>query len=128
MRNNGSTATLPARIRTVRGRRVVTLEAAEYERLRQVADEWEPTLPEPDQNGYFPALEYARISLALKIIRHRRRVGLSQTELARRAGIRPETLRQIEQGIRSPSVAAVEKLERALVAAEKAVARGRRRT
>jgi transcriptional regulator with XRE-family HTH domain len=38
--------------------------------------------------------------------------------LARRAGIRPETLNRIEQAKRSPSVATVEKIDRALKAAE----------
>ena len=60
-----------------------------------------------------PRLEYARVSLARKILRHRRRVGLTQVELARRAGIRPETLNRIEHGKHSPSVAIIEKIDRA---------------
>ena len=75
-------------------------------------------MPERDADGNWPALEYARVSLARKIIRHRRRLGLTQTELARRAGIRPETLNRIEQGKRSPSVRTVDKIDRALREAE----------
>ena len=104
--------------RTVNGKRMVLLEVREYERLRQKADEWEPLMPEPLPNGNYPALEAMRVSLARSIIRHRRRVGLTQVELARRAGIRPETLNRIERGDRSPSVATVEKLDRALKRAE----------
>jgi ribosome-binding protein aMBF1 (putative translation factor) len=107
-----------AQYRTRNGRSVVILDAAEYERLRERADEWEPPLPEPDADGNYPALEYARASLARKIIRHRRRLGLSQAELARRAGIRLETLQRAESGKASPSVATVEKIDKALGQAE----------
>ena len=101
------------------GRRLVVLEEKEYERLRMKADEWEPLLPEPLPNGNYPALEYMLASIARDIIRHRRRLGLSQVELARRAGIRPETLNRIEQGKHSPSVPTVAKIEKALLAAER---------
>lgn len=100
--------------RMVNGKRMVLLEEREYERLRMKADEWEPLMPEPNERGNYPALEYMLASIARSIIRHRRRLGLSQAELARRAGIRPETLCRIEQGKRSPSVATVEKIDRAL--------------
>jgi len=71
-------------------------------------------LPEPLPDGNYPAVEYLRVSLARKIIRHRRRVGLTQAELARRAGIRPETLNRVEHGKRSPRLRTVEKIDRAL--------------
>ena len=109
-----------ATVRHVRrnGQQLVVLEESEYERLRMKADEWEPLLPELDADGTYPAKEYMLASLARKIIRHRRMLGLSQAELARRAGIRPETLNRIEQGKHSPSVPTVEKIDRALKKAE----------
>jgi DNA-binding XRE family transcriptional regulator len=106
--------------RTIGGKRMVVLEESEYVRLRQKADEWEPPLPAANADGNYPALEYARASIARDIIRHRRRVGLTQMELARRAGIRLETLNQIEQGKHPPSVATIDKIDRALKRAEAA--------
>ena len=89
---------------TVKGKRMVMLEESDFDRLMRKADLFEPLLPEPDVNGNYPAVEYLRVSLARKIIRHRRRLGLTQVDVARRAGIRVETLNRIEQGHRSPSV------------------------
>src|SRR5207237_8948813 len=77
--------------RIINGKRMVLLEEAEYVRLKQKADEWEPLLPEPNADGNYPAREYMLASIARDIIRHRRRLGLTQLELARRAGIRAET-------------------------------------
>jgi len=75
-------------------------------------------LPRPNAAGNVPAVAFARATLARKLIRDRRRVGLTQAELARRANIRPETLNRLEQGKHSPSIATVDKLDRALTKAE----------
>jgi DNA-binding XRE family transcriptional regulator len=107
-----------ARRVVVKGKRMVMLEEAEFDRLLLKADEWEPLLPDPDADGNYPALEYSRVSLARKIIRDRRRLGLTQADLARRAGIRPESLNRIEQGRVSASVRTIEKIDRALRKAE----------
>lgn len=77
-----------------------------------------PPLPEPDADGNYPAVEYLDVTIARDIIRSRRRAGLSQAELARRAGIRVETLNRIEKVKVTPSVATVDKIDRALKAAE----------
>lgn len=100
------------------GRRMVLLEESEYERLRLKADEWEPLLPEANADGTYPARAYMLASIAQSILRHRRRLGLTQAELARRAGIRPETLNRIERAERSPSVTTSVKIDRALRQAE----------
>ena len=71
-------------------------------------------LPEPDADGNYLAIEYARASLARKLILRREALGWSQAELARRAGIRVETLCRIETGMVTPSLASVDKLDRAL--------------
>jgi len=57
-------------------------------------------------------------SLAERLVQRRRGVGLSQAELARRAGIRAETLNRIERGRTTPDFATIRKLVVAIQAAE----------
>ncbi|MEX0701902.1 MAG: helix-turn-helix transcriptional regulator [Planctomycetales bacterium] len=103
------------------GEEYVVIRHDEYERLTRMAKAAElPPLPEPDAKGNYPALEYMRASLARDVIRDRARLGLSQAELARRAGIRVETLNRIEGGKVLPSIASIDKIDRALKAAEAA--------
>jgi DNA-binding XRE family transcriptional regulator len=112
--NNGSAKRI-----TIKGKRVVQLDEAEFDRLLQKADEWEPARPAPDADGCVPAVETALVAIAIDIIRHRRRLGLTQADLAKLAGIRLETLRRIEHGGRRPtSVRTIEKIDKALQAAE----------
>lgn len=77
-----------------------------------------PALPPADANGNRPALETVRALIARGIIQRRAAVGLSQAELARQAGIPPETLNRIERAVYAPSATTAEKIERALRAAE----------
>jgi DNA-binding XRE family transcriptional regulator len=108
---------------TIGGKRVVVLEEGHYDQLVQKADEWEPALPAPNERGHYP-LEALAVIVGRDILRARRKLGLTQVDLARRAGIRPETLNRIEQGKHSPSVATVEKIDRALKKAEATVKAG----
>jgi transcriptional regulator with XRE-family HTH domain len=119
----------PPAVQRVRrnGRRMVMLEESEYERLRRKADEGEPLMPEPLPSGNYPAAEALAVVQASTILRARRELGLSQAELARRAGIRPETLNRIEQGRNQPSIPTIAKLERALKAGEAQAGRGKRK-
>jgi DNA-binding XRE family transcriptional regulator len=103
---------------TVKGRRMVIMHETAYEALLQKADVWEPELPRPDAQGNYPALEALAVLQARDILRARRRLGLGQAELARRAGIRPETLNRIEQGRNKPSIPTMAKIDRALKKAE----------
>ena len=84
------------RMLEVKGRRFVQLAERDYLKLvRQarmnITVEDMPSLPARGPDGNYPALEYARAVLARDIISTRRRLGLSQVELARRAGIPPES-------------------------------------
>jgi ribosome-binding protein aMBF1 (putative translation factor) len=76
-----------------------------------------PALPRPDAKGNVPAVEYARASLARKIIKARRAAGLTQAALARLAAIRPETLNRIEKSKTTPDTATIAKIEQTLEAA-----------
>jgi DNA-binding XRE family transcriptional regulator len=111
---------------TLSGERFVVLPEIEY--LRLLGQPSEPALPAPDARGNYPAAEAARVILARKLIRARSALGWSQAELARRAGVRVETLNRLEQGKHSASVTTVEKLDRALKKGEAkgAAPRGRK--
>jgi DNA-binding XRE family transcriptional regulator len=99
----------------VNGMTFMVIERAEYDRLRELAKAAAlPALPEPDADGNVPAVQFARATLARKIIQDRVAAGLSQKELARLAGIRGETLCRIETGKHSPSVESIQSIDRAL--------------
>ena len=84
---------------TLAGERFVLVPEREYRRLKRAAQAPEPELPPPDVQGNYPAVATLRAMLAQDILRQRRALGLTQAELARRAGIRVETLNRLEQGI-----------------------------
>jgi DNA-binding XRE family transcriptional regulator len=86
--------------------------------VRAVAarEEW-PELPPADKKGNRPALESVQVILARKIIEGRKRAGLTQDELARRAGVRVETISRLESGRHAPNVRTLDKIDAALTAA-----------
>ncbi|MDA1050111.1 MAG: helix-turn-helix transcriptional regulator [Planctomycetota bacterium] len=105
------------------GKRFVLVEEAELKKLRRLAAkaatreaEALPEYPAADAEGNRPAVEYARVSIARKIIRDRAAAGLTQQELARRAGVRQETISRLESGKHSPTVRTVDKIDRVLQA------------
>lgn len=102
------------------GREYVILARDEYDRLTGLARVAEmPALPEPDADGNYPAVDYARASIARDVVRERAELGLSQRDLARLAGVRVETLCRIETGKHTASTATLAKLDRALARAGK---------
>ena len=94
------------------GREYVVIPRSDYDRLQGLAAL--PPYPKADRQGNMPAVEFARASLARKIIRDRMEAHLSQKDLAKRAGIRVETLCRIETGKHTASVPTLKKIERAL--------------
>ena len=102
------------------GKKYVLVEESEYQRLTQSAM---PPLPRADADGNRPAVAFARASIARGIIRDRQAAGLNQLELARRAGIRPETLNRIERAHTTPDVATLAKIDAALKKSRKPTTR-----
>lgn len=107
----------------VDGKRYVVVPEAEYDRLRErdavIGDVDLPQLPARLPSGNYPALQALRTGLARKLIRRRWMAGLSQAEVARRAGIRPETLNRIEKAKVTADTATVTKIVRVLEKAER---------
>jgi len=106
------------------GIRYVILRESLFEQLCQRAGIEGHRHP-PEGEDPAPGFELDRASLAEKLRRRRRAAGLSQAELARRAGVRPETLNRIERGRTTPDFATVRKLVVAISAAEAEQAAGR---
>ena len=117
----GSTTTV-----TLAGQRFVILPEAEYLRLYQPGAAG-PQLPSPDERGNYPAIEATRAVLGQKLVEKRLALGWSQAELARRAGVRTETVNRLEQGKHTPSLPTVDKLQRALDTSANRTERARRK-
>jgi DNA-binding XRE family transcriptional regulator len=102
------------------GEPYVILSQAEYDRLAgRVRETPLPLYPKPDSRGNYPAVDYARVSIARDILTARARAGLSQKELAARAGIRVETLCRLEKGKHSAGLKTLLAIDRALKATSK---------
>ena len=98
--------------------RMVMMKEADFETLLHKASADEPDMPAPDADGNYPALAALDVLQARDILRARSKLGLSQVELARRAGVRPETLNRIEHGRNVASIPTIAKIDRALQKAE----------
>src|SRR5438132_579488 len=73
-----------------------------------------PPFPEVDAKGNCPAIEFIRVSIARDVIRERMELGLTQEQLAKLAHVRLKTLSRLESGRYSPTIRAVDKIDRAL--------------
>ncbi|MCL5770284.1 MAG: helix-turn-helix domain-containing protein [Planctomycetes bacterium] len=116
----------------VAGQRLTLLPETEYLKLLVRAGSPTPELHMPPMpaklpSGNYPAREYLRASIAREIIRTRRRLGLSQAELARRAGLAIAHLNRLERAKGNPTAATVAKIDAALKAAEKEALSGKKR-
>lgn len=105
------------------GKQYVLIRREEYDRLLGEAsgihEDDLPPLPAADADGNYPAVAYARASIARKIILMRRRARLTQAELAERAGVRLETISRLENAKHSPDPSTVDKIDKALKSVEK---------
>ena len=94
------------------GKRYILMEESEYRRLSRAASgAGAPALPEPDASGNRAAVPFARAVIARSLVEQRTRLGWTQAELARRSGVRVETLNRIERGHVTPDTATIAKLD-----------------
>ena len=93
---------------------VLTREA--FEELMEKAGVL-PAFPAADEQGGYPAVETLNISIARSLISRRIRAGLTQKNLAKRGGVRLETVCRVEGGKQKPSRETILRLDKALNAA-----------
>ena len=93
---------------------VLTREA--FDDLMEKAGVLPPYPPASNRGGY-PAAKTLHVSIARSIVSARIRAGLTQKELARRSGVRLETICRIEGGKQKPVQETVMRVEAALLAA-----------
>jgi len=99
----------------ISGREFALLPMREFEEIKKRASEPAmPRMPNPLPNGNYPAVETIRVIYARKLIQEREAAGMSQSELARRAGVRPETINRLEKGKHSPDTATLAKIGKAM--------------
>jgi DNA-binding XRE family transcriptional regulator len=98
----------------IRGKKFVLIPESEYRRLTKRPTPTIPAMPPLSPDGTYPAAPAMRAMMARKIIAARNAVGLSQAALARKAGIRVETLNRLEKAKHTPDLATMAKINRAL--------------
>jgi ribosome-binding protein aMBF1 (putative translation factor) len=92
---------------------LVVLSRKDYDRLMEKAGML-PSRPRPNARGNVDARRAIDVSIARDLITDRIRRGWTQTELARRSGVRLETISRIESGKHIPRQETLVKLDRAL--------------
>lgn len=99
---------------TLNDRKYVLVPVEEYDEL---VHQDIPPLPQKNSRGNYPAIATTDALIARGLVRDRQAAGLTQRELAQRAGIRAETLNRAERGVVVPDVRTLRKIDRALQAA-----------
>ena len=95
------------------GRKIVVLTQEAFDELMEKAGVL-PPFPPSDANGNSDAVEFARAAIARKLVSRRIQAGWTQKELARRAGVRLETISRLEGGKHSPTRETMTRLDQAL--------------
>ncbi|MFI5379258.1 MAG: helix-turn-helix transcriptional regulator [Tepidisphaerales bacterium] len=92
---------------------LVVLSRKDFDHLMEKAGIL-PAHPRRDARGNVPARAAIDVSIARDLVNDRIRHGWTQTELARRSGVRLETISRIESGRHVPRQETLLKLDRAL--------------
>lgn len=91
------------------GKEFVLVPVDQYDQMVSL-----PPLPPIDKDGTCDAIEFARATIARKIIRMRQDANLTQQQLAKLAGVRQETISRLESGKHTATIQVLEKIEKAL--------------
>jgi len=99
---------------TIDRKRYVLLREKEFERIIRNTGQGMPALPPANRLGRRPALPTMLALVGRKILRRRLAAGLSQQELARRSGVRAETVCRLEAGKHRPQRGTLARIDAAL--------------
>ncbi|MEX0774610.1 MAG: helix-turn-helix transcriptional regulator [Phycisphaeraceae bacterium] len=98
---------------TIGERRYVAIPEEEWaQTLARAAGVELPAYPPRGKHGY-PAVTTSRVSIAREIISRRLAAGWTQDDLARRAGMRVETVSRLESAKHAPQAATVQRIDAA---------------
>ena len=100
----------------IEGKQYVLVPAEQYDRMLGSAGSL-PALPKKNRSGRRPAVATAQVMIARTIVRRRHAADMTQVELARRAGIRVETICRLEAGKHRPQRATIDLIDRVLTEA-----------
>lgn len=92
---------------------VFVLSRKDFEELMEKAGIL-PPFPPFDANGTCDAIAASEVSIAREVISRRIAAGLTQTELAKRAGVRLETISRLEAAKHVPRYETVVRIDNAL--------------
>jgi DNA-binding XRE family transcriptional regulator len=106
---------MTVRIISIANDELIVLSRKDFDDLMEKAGML-PGRPRRDPRGNVPARAAIDVSIARELITDRVRHGWTQTELARRSGVRLETISRIESGKHIPRRETLLKLDRALSA------------
>ena len=96
------------------GRKYVMIPRDEWDKVaKSLPDPDLLPVPSPNTDGSYSA-EHVRVMLCNKVIQQRKAAGLTQAQLAKRAGIRVETVSRLESGRHVPSIRTLQKIEAAV--------------
>jgi DNA-binding XRE family transcriptional regulator len=88
---------------TRRGRKFVLVPLEEF-----------AALPPVDSDGTSNAIDFARASIARRLVADRHAAGLSQQRLGKLAHVRQETISRIESGKQTATMQVINKLDKAI--------------
>jgi len=104
---------MTARTVKIEGKELVILSRADFDDLMQKAGVM-PRLPKAAKDGSVPAVEFALTNIAREVVKRRIAAGMTQQELAKRIGVKLETISRLEAGKGVPRASTMERIDRIL--------------